>query len=85
MLKKLLDEFVAKLCQCHKEEMNSQHAYNMVQEFCAKFGRLISFIEVLKKLLDKFHAKLGQCQKEELTPSLTEAPTSSTYTSSEYP
>jgi len=32
MLKKLLDEFRAKLGQCQKEEMNSKHAYNMVQQ-----------------------------------------------------
>jgi len=30
MLKKLQDEFRAKLGQCQKEEMNSEHAYNMV-------------------------------------------------------
>jgi len=32
MLKKLLDEFREKLGQCQKEEMNSKHAYNMVQQ-----------------------------------------------------
>jgi len=32
MLKKLLDEFRGKLGQCQKEEMNSKHAYNMVQQ-----------------------------------------------------
>merc|ERR1719223_2239390 len=32
MLKKLKDEFRAKLGQCQKEEMNSKHAYNMVQQ-----------------------------------------------------
>jgi len=32
MLKKLLDEFRSKLGQCQKEEMNSKHAYTMVQQ-----------------------------------------------------
>jgi len=32
MLKKLLDSFREKLGQCQKEEMNSKHAYNMVQQ-----------------------------------------------------
>merc|ERR1719262_680482 len=32
MLKKLKDEFRGKLGQCQKEEMNSKHAYNMVQQ-----------------------------------------------------
>merc|ERR1719269_211377 len=30
MLKKLKDEFRTKLADCQKEEMNSEHAYNMV-------------------------------------------------------
>merc|ERR1719181_2537980 len=32
MLKKLKDEFRAKLGQCQKEEMNRAHAVNMVQQ-----------------------------------------------------
>jgi len=32
MLKKLLDEFRSKLGECQKEEMNSKHAYDMVQQ-----------------------------------------------------
>lgn len=31
MLKRLLDEFRTKLSECQKEEMNSKHAYDMVQ------------------------------------------------------
>ena len=31
MLKRLLDEFRTKLCECQKEEMNSKHTYEMVQ------------------------------------------------------
>merc|ERR1719247_2161178 len=30
MLKKLKDEFRGKLAECQKEEMNSEHAYNMI-------------------------------------------------------
>merc|ERR1719162_1082957 len=32
MLKKLKDEFREKLAQCQKEEMNSNHAFNMVKQ-----------------------------------------------------
>merc|ERR1712048_1432622 len=32
VLEKLKDEFRGKLAQCQKEEMNSKHAYNMVQQ-----------------------------------------------------
>merc|ERR1719174_1344553 len=61
MLKKLLDEFRAKLGQCQKEEMNSKHAYNMVQQ------DLIDSIENSNKdVEEKTAEKEGKIEKKTL-------------------
>jgi len=59
MLKKLKDEFRSKLGQCQKEEMNSKHAYDMVQQ------DLIDSIENSNKdVEEKTAEKEGKIEKK---------------------
>merc|ERR1719311_411114 len=57
MLKKLRDEFRAKLGDCQKEEMNSKHAYDMVVQ------DLVDSIENSEQSIEE--KKITKARKEE--------------------
>merc|ERR1719207_356957 len=57
MLKKLKDEFRTKLADCQKEEMNSEHAYNMVVQ------DLVDSIENSNESIEE--KKITKARKEE--------------------
>merc|ERR1719395_230349 len=57
MLKKLKDEFRTKLADCQKEEMNSEHAYNMVVQ------DLVDSIENSNESIEE--KKVTKARKEE--------------------
>merc|ERR1719453_762906 len=57
MLKKLKDEFRAKLGECQKEEMNSKHAYDMI------VADLVDTIENSNDTIEE--KKVSKARKEE--------------------
>merc|ERR1719240_883396 len=57
MLKKLKDEFRAKLAECQKEEMNSKHAYDMI------VADLVDTIENSNDTIEE--KKVNKARKEE--------------------
>jgi len=66
MLKKLKDEFREKLGQCQKEEMNSNHAFNMVkQDLVDSIDNANKDTE--EKTGDKEAKKREHCRKQERT------------------